>query len=315
MSTITPSLLGITSHTEYENGNLRECSLDRRNLLHTSAGDLVPHHSAPDARSKDLKSVSFHESGAIRSISLDRQTAVSTPIGEFPAELVTFYEDGTLESVFPLNGQIGFTWTEKDEEALAESYSFQFCFGTITAKVIGVRFHHSGVVKSLIWWPDQVVFVPTPMGVFPARTGIRLFEDGRLRSFEPAVPIILRTPVGFVQAFDVEALTVDADENSVRFDEQGELVHLATAGDVIVAGPSFGRRRISSLTRMTLSENVPMKRAMTLDFDGDTVIFDNGEQRESFSISECRFLLMPDIDATGLTACELGCDSCGIACA
>ncbi|MFT8394455.1 hypothetical protein [Propionibacterium sp.] len=317
MSTITPipELVGITSHTEYDNGLLRECSLNERNVIHTSVGDLVPHFSSPDERSKDLKSISYYESGAIRSISLDKQTEVSTPIGEFPAELVTFYEDGTMDSVFPLNGQIGFTWSEKDEERLAESYSFEFSFDTITAKTIGVRFFHSGAVKSLIWWPDEIVQLDTPTGKYPARTGIRLFEDGRLRSFEPAVPIIMKTPVGIVQAFDVEAVTIDADENSVRFDHEGHLAHLATAGDVIIAGPTIGRKRISSLTRMALGEDKPVKLSISIDFGPDTVTFDNGEEKASFSISENRFLVMPDISTDGLSACDLGCDSCDLGCA
>jgi hypothetical protein len=311
----TLDLCGITSHTTYPNGGLEECSVNERNVVHTSCGDLVPHYSRPDARSKDLKSISFYESGAIRSISLDKQTDVGTPIGLFPAELVTFFEDGVLDSVFPLNGQLGFNWSEEDEKKLAEPYSFGFSFGTVTAKIIGIRFYHSGEVKSLILWPDEAISLDTPAGVFPARTGIRLHKSGALESFEPAAPITLHTPIGVMSCYDVNALTIDADENSVRFDPEGNLTHVTTAGDVIIAGRAIGRRRIASRTRLALSEDIPVKLSIHISFDADQVTIDNGLESPSFSISENHFLVLADIDSEGLTSCDTGCDTCDVDCA
>ena len=112
MPITTLHLEGISSQTVHANGQVSECTLNQPNVIHTCCGDLVPRFSRPDARSKELKSLSFYESGALRSISLDQQVDVRTPIGLFPAELVTFYEDGRLDSVFPLNGQLGFGWSE-----------------------------------------------------------------------------------------------------------------------------------------------------------------------------------------------------------
>lgn len=315
MSIATLDLEGITSFSEHPDGKISECTLNQPNVIHTSCGDLVPRFSRPDARSKELKSASFYPSGALRSVSLDSQSEVRTPIGLFPAELVTFYEDGRLESVFPLNGQLGFGWSEEEEKNLAETYSFGFSFGTVTAKIIGIRFYDTGEVKSLILWPDEVVSLSTPAGTFPARTGLRLFKGGQLESFEPATPITLRSPIGLVKAYDVEALTIDADHNSVRFDELGNLTGLATSGDVIVAGRSIGRRQISSRTRMALSEDVTAKLSIAISFDGDDVIIDNGVEAPHFSLSECRFLVLADIDTNALTNCDTGCDSCAVDCA
>lgn len=315
MPTNTLDLRGITSHTTYADGSIEDCSVNERNVIHTSCGDMVPHFSRPDARSKDLKSVSFYESGAIRSIALDSQTDVGTPIGLFPAELVTFFEDGVVDTVFPLNGQLGFNWSEADEKKLAEPYSFGFSFGTVTAKIIGIRFYHSGEVKSLIFWPDEAISLDTPAGIFPARTGLRLHQTGQLESFEPAAPITLHTPIGVMSCYDVNALTIDADENSVRFDTEGNLTHVTTAGDVIIVGRSIGRKQIASRTRLALSEDIPVKLSINISFDGDDVTIDNGLESPTFSLTECRFLVLADIDSEGLTSCDTGCDSCDTECA
>jgi hypothetical protein len=315
MPTATLQLEGISSFTEHPDGSVSECTVNQPNVIHTCCGDLVPRHSRPDARSKDLKSLSFYPSGALRSISLDQQVDLRTPIGLFPAELVTFYEDGRLDSVFPLNGQLGFGWSEEEEKQLAETYSFGFSFGTVTAKIIGIRFYDTGEVKSLILWPDEVVALDTPIGTVSARTGLRLHKSGALESFEPARPIDLITPIGKVRAYDVSALTIDADENSVRFDEEGNLTHVATSGDVIVNGPDVGRLRITSRTRLALSTDTPVKLAINISFDGDSTTINTGEESHTLSISQCRFLALPDIDPDGLTACDTGCDTCGVACA
>jgi len=312
MPTIALDLQGISSYTTYASGGMRECHVDQPNVVHTSCGDLVPRYSRPDVRSKDMKSLSFYESGAIRSICLDAQTMVDTPLGAFPAELVTFFEDGVLDSVFPLNGQIGFSWSQDDEKALADDFTFEFGFGSITAKIIGVRFYPSGKVKSVILWPGEVVPVATPLGVFQGRAGVRVFETGELESFEPAAPVSLTTPIGPVMAYDVDALEMDADENSVRFDATGNLVRVATSGDVIANSPAVGHKRFSSRTRMALSKDVPVKLPISITFGNDTVTISNDRQTEAFVISQSRFLVLPDIDVMGL--CADGCDTCALGC-
>jgi hypothetical protein len=316
MITRLPELVGVTSHTEHPNGSMAECTVDEPNTIRTSCGALVPRFSRPDARSKELKSLSFYPSGVLRSISLDAQQTVKTPIGPFPAELVTFYETGEVDSVFPLNGQIGFGWTETEEKQLAQTYSFQFSFGTLTTKIISIRFYPTGEVKSLLLWPDDTVVIPTPMGDCLARSGIRVYPDGALESFEPAVPVDILTPIGIIRAYDVNALTVDGDENSVRFAPDGTLLQVATSGDIVVRSPEQGRVRISSRTRLALATDTPVKLSITLRFEAGTVHFDNGEHQWSFPVEDCRFLALPDIDPAGLVACDTDdCGTCGVACA
>lgn len=306
------ALTGISRCTRYPDGRLKDCVLDQLNLVDTRYGAMAPRYSEPDERSKDLHSISFYPDGTVRSISLDNQVRLDTPIGPFPAELVAFYPDGTLEGVFPLNGRISFAWTEADEERLAAAHRFDFGFGSITARVVGVRFYPTAELKSVLLWPGETVRLNTPAGIFPARAGIRLHPDGSLASFEPAVPITLRTPVGLVRAYDVDALTVQGDQNSVRFDPDGRLVQFSTSGDVIIAGPGKRRTRISSLTRLALATDVPAKLPLVIKLGLDTVTVDNGEQSEEFSLSGHRFLVLPDIDTEAF--CETSCDSCALGC-
>lgn len=309
LATAPREFKGITSYTTYVSGEMQECKVNEPNLIRTQYGDFVPQYSRPDTRRKELKSLSFYKSGNIRSLCLEQQTDVATPIGIFPAELVTFYDDGSLNSVFPLNGQIGFGWSQEEEGALAQTYDFEFSFGKISAKIIGMRFYPSGKIKSLILWPGQVVTLQTPAGVFPVRIGFRLFENGQLESFEPAIPIALETPVGAVTAYDVNALGIDADSNSVRFDNRGRLTHIATSGDIIVHDLKGGRKMISSRTKLGLMDDTLIKMPIELSFYTDTVVIDNGIHASEFKTREYKFLVLPDIDETGFK-CEGGCDGC-----
>ncbi len=312
MTTTTFALRGITSSTTYADGHLRECRVTEPNTISTPYGDLVPRFSDPDERTKDVTSISFHDNGTVRSITLEQQTPIDTPIGPLPAELVTFHEDGSLNSLFPLNGRIGASWTEEDEATLAEKFTFEFSFGLISSRIIGLRFYPGGEVRSLMLWPGEVVRVSTPLGVFPARTGIRLFPSGRLQSFEPAVPITLDTPVGEVLAYNVNALAVDTDGNSVEFDESGHLVRVVTSGDVIAVGAS-GMRRIRSRTQLALVSDVAVKQPMALSFTDSEMSVDTGDRTETIPLAGHRILVMPDIDLAN-AAFPTGCDSCSVGC-
>ncbi|MFT8394657.1 hypothetical protein [Propionibacterium sp.] len=309
------SLRGVTEHSNYADGTMSECTLSEPNVVHTACGDFVPHYSEPDVRTKDLKSMSFYPSGAVRTISLEQQTLVPTVLGALPAELVTFYETGELDSVFPLNGQISFSWSEAEERKLAKPFAFSFSFGEFTTTVINVRFYPTGEVKSLTMWPGESIKLKTPAGFYPCRAGLRLHPSGALASFEPAMPIAIRTPIGFVQAYDVDAFTMAGDQNSVRFDEDGHLTHVSTSGDILIESDASTTHRISSRTRLALSRDVPVKLAVEISFVGDHVLIDNGETQESIPLAGTKFMALPDIDTESLGSCDLGCESCSLGCA
>ncbi|MBA3020232.1 hypothetical protein [Propionicimonas sp.] len=308
MTITTADLRGVTGRILHLSGTVRDCTLNERNVIPTSCGDLIPRYEKLETRTKPGQSLSFYKSGALRSIYLEDQTEVATPIGPLPAELVSFHEDGSLNTIFQLNGQLSYAWTETDEKRLAQEWTLAFDFATITAKMIAVRFHPSGQVRSLTLWPGETLMLNTPVGEIACRTGLSVHPNGTLASFEPAMPVALETPIGYVLAYDVDAFTIDGDQNSVRFDDQGNLTQVTTAGEVIVEGPD-GTVRISSKTRYALTEDVRVKLSIELSFDGDQVTIDTGRAAQTFAIAENKFTVLTDINTQGLTSCDVGCDS------
>ncbi|MHB8061099.1 MAG: membrane-binding protein [Ruminiclostridium sp.] len=301
---------GITSFTTYESGEIKECRLNNYNLISTKYGDFVPQYKDPGIRKKELKSLSFYKSGAIRSISLEEQTNIITSIGTFPAELVTFFEDGSINSLFPLNGQIGFSWSEEEEGQLSQKFDFEFLFGKFSAKIIGLRFYKNGKVRSLILWPDEIITINTPIGEIPIRIGFKLFEDGTLESFEPAEPISVKTPIGSINAFDINALAVDADENSLRFDRNGRLTSLVTSGDIIIIRKNNGKiKTISQKLRIGLMEDDFMKMPIKLLFSESIVIIDDGIDVDEYDTKECTFRILSD-NSLRVKACSGECSGC-----
>lgn len=307
---VAQDIKGVVNCTFYDNGTMDDCTVNEKNVLHTSVGTLIPRYAHMDFRTKNLKSLSFYEDGSIRSVSLDEQTAIDTPLGTFPAELVTFYQDGVLNSVFPLNGQMGFGWSEEEEGALAKAYDFAFPFGDIQVKLNGMRFYPNGSLKSLMFWPGETVPLTTPAGDFSGRTGIQLFDDGALRSFEPATPVMLDTPIGTIRAYDVDAIAVTADFNSVTFDHEGDLERVKMSGDVVVQNAETGRKVISSRTRLGLEDDTRVKLPLIISFKEEGhVRVDDGIEAFTFPLEGSTFLALSDFDLSGLT-CSSGCDAC-----
>jgi hypothetical protein len=309
---IFQELTGIASFSSWPDGGPCECRLDRENRIETPFGVFIPRYSRPGIRTKELKSLSFHRNGRLASIHLEEQALVKTPAGIIEAELLTFYEDGALNSVFPLNGQIGFGWTEEDEGKLAPRHSFALSVGTVSVKLNGVRFFPGGAIRSLIFWPGETALIKTPAGDFPARIGLRFYEDGALESFEPALPITLDSPAGPVPAYNTNAPGVDADFNSVRFDRAGNLVGAAASSDIVVNNPASGRIRVSSRTRPDLTCDRLFRLPLSLIFTEKTVCIDDGMDTREFPLENSKFLFLPDIDTE--TACGDGCASCKALC-
>ena len=303
----TSGIKGITSFTTYDGGELKECKLKDYNLISTKYGDFVPQYGNPGVRTKQLKVLSFHKSGKIKSIYLEQQTEISTSIGIFPAELVTFFENSSINSLFPLNGQISGFWSEEEEGALAQKYDFTFPFGNFSAKIIGLRFYPDGKVRSLILWPTERITIDTPAGKILIRAGFKLFEDGSIESVEPAAPVNVETPIGSINAYDTNAVGIDADKNSLGFDINGRLTSLATF-DIIMAKKSNGEKKVIfpklKPGLMEEYEKVPIK----LLFGDDTVIIDDGTRTTDYRISECTFKITGG-DYTEATTCG-DCSKC-----
>ncbi|MDR2615540.1 MAG: hypothetical protein LBC28_03065 [Oscillospiraceae bacterium] len=175
---------GVTSHRCYSGGELQGLSLGARNMLLTHAGELVPFYTETPRR-KQKFAVEYYKNGMLKAVALEEQQEVITPIGEMPAELVTFYDTGELLRLFPLDGKIGAYWGEADERALHIPLSFSFDFAEFTALIDCVCFYKSGAVRSVTLFPGETAELNTLTGSVLAERGFSLNEDGSLRSLSP----------------------------------------------------------------------------------------------------------------------------------
>ena len=274
------TLTGCIHPEYYEDGAIESCSFSERNELSLSCGTLVPQYGGADqVRRKYVKSADFYRSGALRRLALEEQTEVETPIGDFPAELLTFYEDGAVRRVFPLNGKISGYWSEQDEARLLFPFHFEFYFGAFSAKIVSVHFYPNGSIRSITLFPGEVVALNTPAGEIPVRTGFSLYESGALESVELAQPTPVLTPIGRITAFDALAVGVHADSNSLRFSESGAVTGIATSSEkIIVQSKAMPLTSVSPVIKPDLTdEEETFLCPVTVRFEGESVVLSNGE--------------------------------------
>ncbi len=304
-------LSGVTSMEAGANGTLRSVILQEKNVIVTHAGDLYAAYTETPRR-KRKPSVRFHPSGLVQAIALEEQQEVLTPIGGMPAELVTFYESGELHRVFPVDGQISGFWTEEEERGMNIPLTFDLGFSLFTALLSSLCFYKSGAIKSFTLYPGESITVQTRLGTFPARHGFSLHENGALRSFEPAEPVRVQTPVGTVTAYDPLAHGVHADLGSVAFSADGTLTDVRTASNRILAQPQGGAVRWHAPVQVPhfCSDDLPCFQPLRLSFASDTVtITDGGEH--TYRMDECHFHVSPFSDGT-LGCSPADCASCSL---
>jgi len=303
------TLTGISTCSSYPDGSLRTAILHEENRLQTHVGDLIPQYRVipqGERQRKHRSSVEFYEDGQLRSASLDLAMPIQTPLGTIKGELVTFYEDGSLKRFFPLNGQVDGYWSERNEGELAELLDFDLPVGKFRAKIINLFFYRSGALKSLTLWPGQVVTIRTPLGPMLVRTGFSLYEDGALRSAEPASAVELPTPIGSIKAFDAEMVGMNADLNSVQFTPDGRLRSVKTihTGLRVLSGGAesvIEPLETSSLINLNGLRTVPMR----IDFE-DQEIGVVARDTDRFDTRVHRFIPFERIRVIR--------DSCGSAC-
>lgn len=248
----------------FENGGIAACSLVAPCIVETRAGNLVPQYTTDDLRKKTVQAVCFYRSGSLRSLPLEKQGVVTTPIGEMPAEFLTFYESGAVKRVFPLNGKLSGYWGEEEEAALSEKLTVVVGENSLTANCISIGFYEQGSVESITFWPGECVLLNTPVGAVQTRIGAKFSCAGNVLSVEPAVPVTIETPIGNVSAYDNDAVGIIGDNNSLAFHENGEIRSVTTMHTKVVVTDSKGNTtELSPVMRESLcgngdTEPVPM---------------------------------------------------------
>lgn len=286
-------LSGVTDIKHDKDGCLKSCMLDQENRIQHTVGELIPQFSPAEfgeRQKKHRSSLSFFANGQIKSAAMDRPLPIQTTLGDFKAELVTFYEDGSVNRLFPLNGKIDGFWSERNEGELAERLEFELPHGRFQTKVIGIHFYRSGALKSLTLWPGEKVVLKTPVGLMLVRTGFSLYEDGSLKSVEPAQPMRMQTPIGCILAFDAEMVGMHADQNSVQFSANGDLTSLKTVHTGVRVKVADGSEVVMEPLETTSLIDIEEMRTvpMQIDFNENQVHIDGATAR-IFDSSECQF--------------------------
>jgi hypothetical protein len=220
------AILPASGHRElYPSGTLRSVQLLEEIHLETPVGLLTPNWQYVEARTKFAPSVTFYETGALKSLRLSQITQVLTTIGRLPAERLTFFPNGALKRLFPVDGKISGFWTLADEIKLNQKIKLSLKMGTFSLYLSGLAFYETGSLRSVTLWPGQSLQLPLPLSEIkvPVGVGFSLFPNGALSSLEPKSPVKVQTPLGQMEAFDPQALGISADRNSLQFQPNGQI--------------------------------------------------------------------------------------------
>ncbi|GIM29955.1 hypothetical protein CPJCM30710_26210 [Clostridium polyendosporum] len=307
-------LKGIYFIDQYPDGEIRDCTLNELNELKTLYGNLIPQFTDDSERRKRSVSLSFYSNGNLKSISLQNQIELHTSIGTLPAEFISFYEDGSIKRILPLNGNLSGYWTEEDEYNLAKDFELNFSFGKFTKKIIGIQFYENGEPKNITLWPQERVILQSPIGTAVGRIGISLYPDGKLKSFEPYKPISVDTSIGKVIAYDINAIGVNGDINSLKFYNDGEVKALVTSNNKIEVTDKNNNKRVykPDLKPSLLDEESMDIIPLTIEFYQNKVRFNNSTEHE-YDIDQCKFSIetLPLQIGGACSGCST-CSGCGI---
>lgn len=225
-------LKSVTYVGKYNSGEVEFYKVEEKSILTVKGIDYIPLYD-PDERRKEYPAVNLYKDGNIKSLALQEAQKFETKAGTFSAEKVSFYEDGNIKRLFPLDGKITGYWTEDDEYNLAKEHTFNFPFGEFTTKIISIYFYNSGEIKSLTLWGRERVNVNAYDYQIEVRNGISFYQNGKIKSLEPALPIELNTKIGQMECFNKNAVGISGDINSVSFNEDGSVKSVITGTNVI----------------------------------------------------------------------------------
>jgi len=262
----------------YSTGECEEFRVEGESELDILGYKLIPSYEFPDVRRKEFPSVKVYRNGNIRSILLNEPTSITTKVGVFEVEKITFYEEGPINRLFMLDGKLSGYWSEDDEYNLAKPCKFDFEFASFEAKVMTLHFYKTGEVKSITLWPKERVKLNVGDYNIIGKVGFSLYESGKLKSCEPFRPTTIKTPIGDIEAYDVNALGVHGDQNSLNFYEDGKIKSLITSRNTITISTLDGEKIFHSPKKVRIYSNSEVMDTISLniEFSEDKVIIDHG---------------------------------------
>lgn len=289
----------------YSTGECEEYRVEEESELDILGYKLVPLYGFPEVRRKEFPSVKVYKNGNIRSVALNELTSITTKIGVFEVEKITFYEDGPINRLFLLDGKLSGYWSEDDEYNLAKTYKFSFEFASFEAKPISLHFYKTEELKSITLWPKERVDLNLGNYNIIGRIGFSLYKSGKLKSCEPFRPTTINTPIGDIEAYDINAIGIHGDENSLNFYEDGKIRSLITSRNTITIHTFDGDTIIHSPKKVRIYSNSEVMDTISLniEFRDDKVIIDNkyeynieGNKFEIKSFGEKQLTLSGDLN-------------------
>ena len=247
---------------------MKESQVSRKTeLIQTKYGALKPNQGSFDVRKKYREAVTYYEDGTVASVYLDELTPIDSPIGRIKAELLTFYPNGNIKRLFPLYGQISGYWTEDDEYGLAEQVKITALGKDFYTKPLCIAFYPSGALKSLTVWRQETIQVPTKYGEVSSNFGFELTEDGRLKSVEPVFGTRVTSEYGTLYPYDCENYRLHAENNSLVFDKGERLLSMKTIRNKVLLNEKGRRRTIESRVVEDRLFGVSMLMPLKLTFE------------------------------------------------
>jgi len=301
----------LTNYTLYENGTLKDCTTNKPNMVKTKYGELIPQYDYIDVRRKYIKSISFFPDGKLSRISLNDQTSIETSIGIIKVELITFYPNGNIDRIFPLNGQLSGYWDEEQEYELTKDIEFSFPFGNFVSKATGIYFYKNGNIKGISLWTNEIININTPIGKQSIRLGFSLYENGNIKAFEPSSPLSILTPIGHILAFDANDYLFFKECKSVNFCENSSLESVMTSRNKITVVDLDKKVYIYEPKYFDDFEGgdfyiYPLK----VSFKDNKVFFND---LDNFIIDQCTFTI-DELTLHSTPPCAHNCSTCGTSC-
>lgn len=304
-------LSGVSTINTSKQGLLESVVLTEKNIIVTHVGELYPAYSQTPRR-KHKPSIEFFPNGLTKAVALEEQQEVQTPIGELPAELVTFYDSGELHRVFPTDGQISGFWTEDEERDWNFPLSFDLGFTAFTARINSICFYQSGAIQSITLYPGEIITLQIKIGTFSVKDGFSLYETEALRSFEPAKPTTIPTPIGSIIAHNPLSQGVCADFGSVILSESGSVLQIKTDANRILVQPKDAPLQWHTPVSIPhpCSDDAPYYQPLTLSFTPETITITD-TATHTYSLTDCHFSVTPFSD--GSVGCSpADCANCSL---
>lgn len=288
----------------YSTGEIESYNVEGESVLDILGHTLTPLYGFLDERRKEFPPVKVYKNGNIKSIGLNKATLIKTKIGVFEAEKITFYKEGPINRLFLLDGKLSGYWSEEDEYNLSKMYKFNFEFAFFESKVISLHFYKTGELKSLTLWPKDRVKLNIGDYSIVSRIGFSLYESGKIKSCEPFRPTTIKTPIGDIDAYDINAIGIHGDTNSLNFYEDGGIRSLITSKNTITIKTPSGDDIFHSPKKIRLysSSDVMDTITLKLEFRENLIIIDgqyeyniNENEFEIKNFGEKQFTLSGDL--------------------